>query len=244
MPARRLVFAAAIAGLIVAWRRSPGHAAVLFAFVAAFLTVLGGGRTVFFRYVMPLVPLVCVFAGVTAAALGEAITRSSRVRPGMATAVLAVVIGAPSLIGSLWMDVLLARTDTRILAARWLIGQLQPEHSVYDAGWTYVRLDLRSASYHGWIFDPRTRSFGDPDGRTPHWLIVSESPLSLYAQADPAIKELAAARYRPVFVVRGTRSLESEAVYDRQDAFFMPFSRFWEVERPGPTITVYRRIAD
>ena len=240
-----LVFAAGVAGAIVSWRRSPRHTAVLIAFVAAFLAVLGSGRTVFFRYVMPLIPVVCVFAGVTAAALAETVARRSPiVRPGLATALLAMVIGAPSLIASLWMDVLLARTDSRILAGRWLAGQLQPEHSVYDAGLTYVKLDLHSASYHGWIFDPRTRSFGDPDGRTPHWLIVTESPLKLYAQTDPAIKELAAARYRPVFVARGTRSLESGAMYDQQDAFFMPFSRFWEVERPGPTVTVYRRIAD
>ena len=36
----------------------------------------------------------------------------------------------------------------------WLAAQLRPEHSVYDAGGAYVRLDLRAASYHGWIFDP------------------------------------------------------------------------------------------
>ena len=236
-----LIFVAAIPGMVIAVRQSPRHGVVLVAFVAAFLAVLGNGRTVFFRYVMPLVPLVCVFAGVAAARIGEAMARGGGVSVGTAAFLSGLVIAAPSLASSVWMDVLLARTDTRILAGRWLAAQLRPEHSVYDAGGTYVRLDLRAASYHGWIFDPRTQSFGDPEGRTPHWLVIPESPLRLYAQPEPAIQRLALERYTPVFVARGTRVLDSVAVYDQQDAFFMPWSRFWEVERPGPTVTVYRR---
>jgi hypothetical protein len=213
---------------------------VLAAFAGAFLVVLGGGRTVFFRYVMPLIPLACVFAGAMAAAIGRSL--ASRGRMGLAAAGTAVtlLVAAPSLVSSLWMDVLLARTDTRALASQWLKSQLRPEHSLYDAGGTYVRLDLHGASYHQWVFDPRTQSFGDPGGRTPHWLVVPESPLRLYAQADPGLVRLAAERYEPVFVARGTRTLDSGAIYDQQDAFFLPFSRFWKVERPGPTITVYR----
>jgi hypothetical protein len=238
-----LIFVSAIPGMAMAVRRSPRHGIVLVAFVAAFIAVLGSGRTVFFRYVMPLVPVVCVFAGVAAAGLGNAVARwrGGRSDAGLPTLVAVLVIGAPSLVSSAWMDVLLARTDSRIAAAHWLRGQLRPEHSVYDAGWTYVRLDLRGADYHQWVYDAKTQSFGDPDGRTPHWLVISESPLRLYAQAEPSLQRLAAERYTPVLVVRGTRSLDTSAAYDRQDAFFMPFSRFWEVERPGPTVTIYRR---
>jgi hypothetical protein len=198
---------------------------------------------VFFRYVMPLVPLACVFAGITAAGLGEVFSRRRAAveGAGLPTLIVVLVIGAPSLMSSAWMDVLLARTDSRIVAGQWLRGRLRPEHSVYDAGGTYVRLDLHGADYHQWIYDPRTQSFGDPGGRTPQWLVITESPLGLYAQVEPSLQRLAAERYTPVLVVRGTRTLDSAAVYDRQDAFFMPFSRFWEVERPGPTVTVYRR---
>lgn len=231
------VFLAGIAGLTVAWRRAPRHAAVLTAFVAVFLIVLGGGRTVFFRYVMPLVPLVCVFAGVVAAEARRLTARAEAA--GQVVAVCTLAMGFPSLAKSVAMDALLAHTDSRILASRWLTPQLRPEHSVYDAGGTYTRLDLHAANYHGWVFDTRTQSFGDPDGRTPNWLIVAESPLRLYAQPDPGIVKLAAGKYTPVHVVEGTR-LDSAAVYDQQDAFFMPFSNFTDVKRPGPTITIYR----
>ena len=239
-----LIFAAAVAGMGVALRRAPRHGLVLVAFVLAFLGVLGSGRTVFFRYVMPLVPMACVFAAFTAASLGDVAARWRRAgaaATGLPTLAVVLVIGAPSLISSAWMDLLLARTDSRIIAGQWLRGQLKPDNSVYDAGGTYVRLDLHSADYHAWVYDPGTGSFGDPEGRTPHWLVISESPLRLYAQAEPSLQRLAAERYSPVLVVPGTRSLDTAAVYDRQDAFFLPFSRFREVERPGPTITIYRR---
>jgi hypothetical protein len=238
-----LIFASAIAGIVLALRRAPRRALVVVAFALSFLAVLGSGRTVFFRYVMPLVPVACLFAAFTASTLGDLVARWRRAdaAPSLATLGVALAIGAPSLASSAWMDVLLAKTDSRILAGEWLRRQLRPEHSVYDAGLTYVRLDLRSADYHAWIYDPRTESFGDPDGRTPHWLVISESPLRLYAQADPSLERLAAERYTPVLVVPGTRTLDTAAVYDRQDAFFLPFSRFWDVERPGPTITVYHR---
>jgi hypothetical protein len=72
------------------------------------LTVLGGGRTVFFRYVMPLVPLVCVFAGVTAAALGEAVARSRRLRPGVATAALDIRSAHTVIRRSRWQNAALA----------------------------------------------------------------------------------------------------------------------------------------
>jgi hypothetical protein len=43
-----------------------------------------------------------------------------------------------------------------------------------------------------------------------------------------------------VFQVEGRRRGRG-GVYDQQDAFFLPFSRFQDVSRPGPTITIYRR---
>ena len=235
------MFAAAIAGLALAIRKAPRHAAVLIAFAAAFLAALAGSRTVFFRYVMPLIPMVCIFAAIAAGALANAIARASAAGARVATIASALAIGGLSLASSVWMDVLLARTDTRVVAARWLVGQLRPEHSLHDAGGNYVRLDLHEADYHQWNFDARTQSFGDPNGRTPYWIVLHESPLRLYAQPDPGLRALVRERYAQVFVARGTRRPDSPGVYDAQDAFFMPFSRFWEVERPGPTVSIYRR---
>ena len=112
---------------------------------------------------------------------------------------------------------------------------------LHDAGSDYTRLDLRDRRYHEWHFTPATQSFGDPAGLTPDWLVIPDSPLRHYTGADPGLRRLADARYDAVYAVRGTTTPDARGVYDQQDAFFLPFSGFAEVERPGPTITIFRR---
>jgi hypothetical protein len=56
-------------------------------FAAAFYVSIGAGRTVFFRYAMPLLPVACVFAAVTVRAAAERLSRR--------TAIQASSIGRP-----------------------------------------------------------------------------------------------------------------------------------------------------
>ena len=55
------------------------------------------------------------------------------------------------------------------------------------------------------------------------------------------MRSLAEKEYVLVQEVRGTRGTPGSAVYDLQDAFFLPIAGFAEVERPGPTVKIYRR---
>jgi hypothetical protein len=137
--------------------------------------------------------------------------------------------------------VLLGKTDTRVLAARWLEQRLHAESTLSDAGGAYSRLDLRHVRYHPWYYDPATASFGDPEGRTPDWLVLQESPLRIYSGTPAPLRQLAQQKYTLVQTFAATNSRSRWAVYDQQDAFFMPFSGFHTVDRPGPTIRIYRR---
>ena len=92
---------------------------------------------------------------------------------------------------------------------------------------------------HRWSFNPATGSFGDADGRTPDWLVLEESPLRFYASVSPELKRLAADWYTLVREIQATNG--RWAVYDLEDAFFMPVAGFGSVERPGPTVRIYRR---
>jgi hypothetical protein len=235
-----LLFIASLAGLAIAARRHPQHTVIVASFALAYYAVIGSGYTVFFRYVMPLVPIVCLFA---AMATKRAVDRlGAGVKTGSAILIaLLMSIAGPSLLTSVRTDLLLARTDTRVIAARWLGPQLRPEHTLHDAGSNYTRLDLRERRYHEWRFDPNTQSFGHPEGLIPDWIVISESPLRHYASPHPALRHLVAERYAPVYTVRGTTTLDAAGIYDQQDAFFVPFSGFGDVERPGPTVVVYRR---
>lgn len=71
--------------------------------------------------------------------------------------------------------------------------------------------------------------------------MIGDSPLSHYAGVDEGVRRLAASGYDLAFMVQGARFQSTVDAYDRQDAFFVPFSGFGDVERPGPTIRIYRR---
>jgi hypothetical protein len=244
------------------------------AFGVAYYAVIGSGYTVFFRYVMPLLPVVCLFAAVATKHAADLLESAFKTYPAASAfnrksnagaslpakagshthrdpssgtvrrliqGALIVLVAGPPALTSARIDLVLARTDTRVIAAEWLGPQLRPEHTLHDAGGDYTRLDLRDRRYHEWRFDPKTRSFGHPEGLTPDWIVIPDSPVRHYVWVDPRLRRLVADRYDLVYTVNGTTTLPAGGMYDQQDAFFVPFSGFEEVERPGPTIEIYRR---
>jgi 4-amino-4-deoxy-L-arabinose transferase-like glycosyltransferase len=235
------VFVAALCGSVPFARHHGRAAFVLGAFAAAFYFVIGSGYTVFFRYILPLVPLLCLSAAIGVSHAARWLAPSPARRHAVVLAALMAVTAGPALVQAAWFDLVLARTDTRVLAGRWLESRLRPDDTLHDSGGGYSRLDLWRAEFHQWHYDEATDSFGDPEGRTPDWLVLQESPLSTYASTPPGLRRLAQSKYALIHVVRGTRGRARSAVYDLQDAFFMPLSRFWTIERPGPDIFIYRR---
>jgi hypothetical protein len=127
-----------------------------------------------------------------------------------------------------------------VIAREWLEPQLTPDSTLHDAGGEYAHLDLGGLNYHQWYFDAAAESFGHPEGRSPDWLVLPESPVASYTNVPVALKLLAARDYDLVQSIRGTGTRRAVAMYDQQDAFFVPVSGFSSVERPGPTIRIYR----
>ena len=235
------VFLAAVAGIIPMVRSYPRHACVLGLFAAAFYGSIGSGQTVFFRYVLPLLPVLCVPAAVATDRAAGWLAARTRLSSHAALVLLAVLLSGPGLVNCVWFDILLSRTDSRVLAARWMAPRLRAGDSLYDSGSEYTRLNLSKLPHHQWWFDAPSESFRHPGGETPDWMILYESALSSYTRTHPAILELAKTRYRLVQTIPATAPRPGAAVYDLQDAFFMPVSRFDEVRRPGPTVRIYVR---
>ncbi len=230
--------AAALLGLVPFVRRHGRAAVVLGSFAAAFYFVVGSGYTVFFRYVLPLIPLICLLAAVGVDAAAKWLARHTQLADGRALALVGALAIVPGLVYAVWFDVLLARTDTRVLAGEWLTPRLSPGATLHDAGGRYTRLDLWRVKVTRTEYDADGNAF--PDGQLPEWLVLQSSLLETYASTPPALARLARERYVPVYQVPGRRR-GRQGVYDEQDAFFMPFSRFQDVARPGPSITIYRR---
>lgn len=234
-------FIAAIAGIVPFVRHYRQHGIVVLAFAVALYVSIGSGRTVFFRYALPLIPVVCLAGAVAVQHAGAWLAHRVGLPRAVSVGLLAALVAMPAGVNSVWFDLLLARADSRVLAADWLIKHAQPEQTLFEAPDPYTELNLGGARLHVWGFDAATESFAEAGGRTPDWLILHESPLWTYARIPAPLRRLADEKYELAHAVRATKGASRSAVYDLQDAFFLPLSKFSTVERPGPTVLIYRR---
>lgn len=95
-------------------RRRPAELALLAGSLGYYM-VAGSGKTVFYRYAIPLLPLLCLAAGLLVSEIGL-----TRFRIWIA----ALLFAAPTAWSSYSHNELLAQADTRLLAARWIEEQV------------------------------------------------------------------------------------------------------------------------
>ena len=72
----------------------------------------------------------------------------------------------------------------------------------------------------------------------PEWIVMQDSPLPSGNQ--DILIELVKDRYELVSAFQAF-SASGDLVYDQQDMFFVPFSGFEHVVRPGPNFSVFKR---
>jgi 4-amino-4-deoxy-L-arabinose transferase-like glycosyltransferase len=235
------VFAAAAAGVAPLVRTYPALAAVTGSFALVFYLVIGSGHTVFFRYMLPVVPVICLFAASGVMHVADWAFRRISVPPPVLVLALVGLTAGPSLVQSAWFDLVLARTDTRVLAGAWLEQRLDPATSVHDAGSAYTRLNIWRKPFDRWDYDAAAGRFTGKGGELPQWLVLYDSPLPAYTVMPDGLRDLASSRYRLEYALRPVGEGRG-GLYDQQDAFFMPITGFQAVERPGPAIFIYRRV--
>jgi hypothetical protein len=70
--------------------------------------------------------------------------------------------------------------------------------------------------------------------------VLYDSPLAQYTEVPEPIRRLVDASYtlRQVYRAAGPEALSNW--YDQLDAYYLPFSGFRDVERPGPNIAIYQ----
>jgi|APSaa5957512622_1039677.scaffolds.fasta_scaffold14486_2 hypothetical protein len=115
------------------WRRRPEEL-VLLSGMLVYYVVAGSGRTVFMRYMLPVVPLLCVAAGTVCQAT---------VRRRGGAFLLAAALIVPSAHAAWQHDRILTRPDTRLLAAQWIEEEIPDGASIAmhgsDFGFPQVR---------------------------------------------------------------------------------------------------------
>lgn len=275
------LFIAGMAGGGWAMLRHTRRAAVFFLFPALFYLSTATGRTVFLRYMLPMVPFLCVAAGWWIAHWSGGLKRR---RTGLTLATVAVLAAGP-IFDVLQTNLRLSRTDTRLLAAAWLLDEVEPgTFSVYQTGaqwgalqlpltadslivlrdiaararpvegletlrsYTLMQAEARVAAAGVRSVGFRTVSYsteaGFPGDELPDWIAVMRSPLEQYSAVPPELEAILDGQYSLAHESRATRpGAGTPGWYDQHDAFYLPFKRLGSVSRPGPNVTLYRRVS-
>jgi 4-amino-4-deoxy-L-arabinose transferase-like glycosyltransferase len=241
------MLAMSVAGMVAYIRRSPAAGLLFALFPVSYYVGIGTGRTAFARYILPVVPFLCVsaaYATVTATRKLTALWGRSAWAPA-ATWVMAAAVALPSLAATIATDRLLTRTDTRVLAADWIRSHTSPATTVYQSGAGYTHVYLKTPplnTYPELEWDETRKAFRDEQGvpaDAPALIVIPECPLA-YCDTPASILDLVAHQYRGLQRFQGYQP-GAPLTYDRDDAFFVPLAGFGAVERPGPNVTIFAR---
>jgi len=167
------------------------------------------------------------------------------VSPGAACCAIVFLVASPSAIRACQFDRLLSRTDSRVLAADWVMANAKAHASIYITGSHYGWPDIgRKGRGPEYVFveftDEGFRTASGTAIERPDWIVLQESPLIAYSSVPDAVRNLL-----PSYgLVQTFRAVDMRAphVYDQQDAFFVPLAGFAGVGRPGPNLSIYRRM--
>lgn len=220
--------------------------AVVLAFPIAYYLFAGRGLTVFARYILPVVPFLCISAAwLTVTAVGSGfsriLSRAPFLRPVlMASAAIAMV--APTARDAILLDRLLATTDNRVIAARALLDLVPAGSLIYQTGERYGHAPL---AIEGRRLDAGIAQFDAATGqfrpREPDWIVVQRSSLILYSAVPAGIEKLIAEQYVLAKALPTETSETHARVYDQQDAFYLPLEGLVGLTRPGPGFELYKR---
>ena len=239
----------------LAWMavRQPVHALIVGAFPITYYVVAGAGYNVFVRYMIPVVPFLCISAAFAVDEIAQRVARRGGLRRPLVTAALALAVVAPSAWSVVRFDWLLAQEDSRLLAARWVHEQIPAGASIYSSGNLYGHAQLTppDGKYRLFGWDRRERRFTlrervdnrpreRPVDEPPDVVLVQRSAIP-FSHIPPEVAELIARDYTLVHTIRAADLSETRNVYDIQDGFYVPYAGFHGVRRPGPNFEIYRR---
>jgi 4-amino-4-deoxy-L-arabinose transferase-like glycosyltransferase len=228
------LLAAGIGGAAALLWLEPRLGLLLLSFPISYFIVAGSFRNLFFRYMVPLVPFLCLAAA-------RAVTRF--VKSEALVAVVAVLLVLPSAMSVVRFDRIVSRTDNRVVVARWFDDHVPAGNSVLLSGSSYGYVQFTRDKYKAWVWDRHRLMFiTDLDRKTavgrPDWILVQESPLP--SETQPQVTEFLKSGYSLVQNFHAYAPGDAH-VYDQQDMFFMPFAGFDGVMRPGPNFSLYKR---
>jgi len=135
-------------GMLVMARTNLKNALILCSFPLIYYLCAGKGYTVFVRYVVPLVPFLCITAAVSTIHIAGLI--NDRLSPRVKTVLvwlLAAIIVAPSTCRIIKFDSLLTHKDNRLIAAEWVHANIPRGSSIYQSCSDAGKLQLNPGQF-------------------------------------------------------------------------------------------------
>jgi 4-amino-4-deoxy-L-arabinose transferase-like glycosyltransferase len=233
------LFVMGAAGVVLALARRTAAAWIVFAFPLIYYAVAGRGYTVFTRYMTPVVPFICLGAGVLIASAARAVAGRRRSIGWAVAGVLVAACAIPTAVKSVQFDRVIARTDSRVLATNWLSQRIPPGASILLVCSSYGKPQLweRGAALPYQVMTWEQHSAEIIAGERPDVVVVEESGLRYYSVVPAALGGVLA-DYTLQHVIVGSNPRRPH-VYDQQDAFYLPIDTFSGVVRPGPTFRIF-----
>lgn len=234
-----------VSGLLLCLWKMPRQGVLLLLFPVAYYLALGSGFTVFARYILPVVPFLCLAAAfavvVFARWVAERLSQPSRMP--VVAGVLAAAVIAPSAWSVLQFNRLLVRADSRVIVSNWILTTFPEGVTINTIGRWSTRPQIH---VYGQGRSPRHPVLDIYDPNAPPSPDVIVSATTLVAPGAPgwdATEEVRAqvAKYTPVLVIDAFDETSTRLVYDWQDEFYIPLAGYGDVIRPGPKLTVYVR---
>jgi hypothetical protein len=228
------LFAASAAGLVRAlWRRRPSDV-VLLAFVVPFLVLISTVRITFPRYVLPVTPVLLVFAADLVGAL-------ARFRASVMGAAAALLL-APSLLLSIAFGRLAAQEDTRLQAAVFVSENFEPRTPlVVCRGYGAPALNQDRRRPPAFAVDELDCSTGELPPEDTRLLVTHEHrELSAFSRVHPSLAEWLEENAEVVASFDPYRpGSDKVPVFYPADAFYVPYAGYDAVVRGGPWIRIW-----
>jgi hypothetical protein len=235
---------AALAGIGIMWAKSWKRALVLCSFPLIFYLLTGQGQTVFVRYIIPIVPFLCITAAVAVVEVCRRLSTMVPVSLAVCTTIAATLVALPSATSVVQFDRLITIPDSRVLARAWIDARRQPGDWLHEETGIQVYPDFgRPTDLHVSRFDAGRRVFFSDEGKlvSPAWVVLGRSPLAGYTTLPPELLDVVETQFVRVATFVPTTGDELPETFDQQDKFFLPYRDFSRRLRPGPEIHVYRR---
>lgn len=226
----------------------PTRGALVLSFPVAYYAAMGVSSLAYARWMVPIVPFLCLMAGafVDRVAQLAGIGLGAKRACAACAVALVVTIGAPTAARAVAFDRLVTNTDTRVLAAKWIEERFPAGATLYQTGTFYGHLQPRPVDrYKPHTFDGRHGRFvadGESAAPFPELVVVLDSPLVVFNHVPDRLGSVLDTHYVLAAAFQGISAPRAaQAIYDQQDAFYVPFAKLKDVRRPGPSVRIFQR---